>query len=242
MAISSRDRITAALTLWGEARGESREGKVAVMWVIRNRAEADLHGDSKPDWWGESIRDVCLRPGQFSCWNKGDPNRRKLLNFLLATDSDDPDKIEAAIRLPVLDPKKIGLQECLEVVDDVCMDRDPDPTHGSTHYHRRGVLPSWAIGHVPAVTIGGHAFYADIEPGYRPKLQGPSVSLPEAPTATLPKPPVIQGSSGPPDPPALPAVPPLPSASPAPVEELPERPGPVSGLSFWNWLKSLFGA
>jgi len=56
-----------AKTLWGEARGEGREGLIAVAWVIKNRAD-------NPGWWGKSIELVCLKPYQFSCWNADDPN------------------------------------------------------------------------------------------------------------------------------------------------------------------------
>lgn len=50
-----------ARTLWGEARGESFDGKFGVASVIWTRAKGDL---SKLD-------DVCLRKAQFSCWNDG---------------------------------------------------------------------------------------------------------------------------------------------------------------------------
>lgn len=60
-----------ACTLWGEARGEKEEAVEAVAQVILNRAE-------HPRWWGKDVRSVCLKPWQFSCWNKLDPNRAKL--------------------------------------------------------------------------------------------------------------------------------------------------------------------
>lgn len=51
----------ATRTVYGEARGESYEGKVAVAWVIRNRL-------ARPCWWGRDIKGVCTHPWQFSCW------------------------------------------------------------------------------------------------------------------------------------------------------------------------------
>ena len=48
-----------ARTLWGEARGESITGKVAVASVIYNRAK------SNP----KKLKAVCLKRKQFSCWN-----------------------------------------------------------------------------------------------------------------------------------------------------------------------------
>ncbi|HSO43463.1 MAG TPA: cell wall hydrolase, partial [Rhodospirillales bacterium] len=65
--LAERGRNTAtaeralAATIWGEARGESEEGKLAVASVIANRA-------TRPGWWGRDIRSVCLATAQFSCW------------------------------------------------------------------------------------------------------------------------------------------------------------------------------
>lgn len=47
-----------ALTLFGEARGETHQGKVAVASVIYNRAKER----------GVTMTAVCLQPKQFSCW------------------------------------------------------------------------------------------------------------------------------------------------------------------------------
>ena len=77
----TEDLDTLARTLYGECRSESREGKIAVAHVIKNRAD-------NPKWWcrksGDGIPDdtieaVCRHPWQFSCWNLDDPNRPKLL-------------------------------------------------------------------------------------------------------------------------------------------------------------------
>ena len=39
----------------------------------------------------------------------------------------------------------------------------PDNTFGATHYFNPSiVLPPWAKGKVPSITIGQHAFYANI--------------------------------------------------------------------------------
>jgi spore germination cell wall hydrolase CwlJ-like protein len=120
-----------ARTVFGEARGEPKEGKIAVAWVIKNRAD-------NPKWWGKSIVSVCQAPWQFSCWNKNDPNRAKLLAVL---DSD-----------PVF-------QECLEVCLGVIDGTYPDPTDGANHYHTKAVRPHWAMNEEPTVTIGNHLFY-----------------------------------------------------------------------------------
>jgi spore germination cell wall hydrolase CwlJ-like protein len=65
------DRQILALTLYGEARGESAEGKIAVGSVILERVDHRA-------WDGKTIQEVCLKKYQFSCFNAGDPNLGKL--------------------------------------------------------------------------------------------------------------------------------------------------------------------
>jgi len=56
MTATEKDRNILARTLWGEARGESLAGQVAVACVIRNRVN-----DAKDrSWWGEGYAGVCL--------------------------------------------------------------------------------------------------------------------------------------------------------------------------------------
>ena len=63
-----------ALTIYGEARGESAEGKIAVGSVIIERVH-------HRKWDGQTIKEVCLKPWQFSCFNERDPNYGKILNI-----------------------------------------------------------------------------------------------------------------------------------------------------------------
>lgn len=51
-----------AQTIYGEARGESEMGMIAVGEVIRNRVRAR-------SWYGHDADSVCLRSWQFSFWN-----------------------------------------------------------------------------------------------------------------------------------------------------------------------------
>jgi spore germination cell wall hydrolase CwlJ-like protein len=57
-----------ALTVWGEARGESHIGKLAVAYVIKNRMRRRNVGVSR----------VVLSPWQFSFWNTEDPSRSRI--------------------------------------------------------------------------------------------------------------------------------------------------------------------
>jgi len=59
------DLILLALTIWGEARGESTVGKLAVAYVICNRMRR----------LQTRISQVVLKPYQFSFWNTDDPSR-----------------------------------------------------------------------------------------------------------------------------------------------------------------------
>lgn len=140
-----RDHDVLARTLWAEARGELRGGRVAVGCVIRNRVNLDLHGDNKPDWWGEGYAGVCLVPSQFSCWNANDPNRAKLL---AVTDSD-----------PVF-------AECEAIARHIIAGRLPDVTLGATHYHNASLDYPKGWGkpeHRPIIQIGRHLFYNLVE-------------------------------------------------------------------------------
>lgn len=131
MATTFLDLDTMARTVFGEARGESDAGKIAVAHVILNRAK--VPGKT---WWGDTIAEVCHKPWQFSCWNPGDPNREAVEAVTL----DDP-VFRACVRA------------CLAALDGA------DPTGGATHYHVRGLSAKWARGKTPCATIGNHLFY-----------------------------------------------------------------------------------
>jgi spore germination cell wall hydrolase CwlJ-like protein len=128
-----------ARTLYGEARGEDLAGIEAVACVIMNRvALAQCRGGY---WWGNDVVQVCLKAGQFSCWNKGDPNREKLLRV---------SERDQAYRL------------CRRVANRAIGGKLADAVHGATHYHTLQCDPWWARGHVPVCEIGNHVFYGDI--------------------------------------------------------------------------------
>ncbi len=71
IAYTFEDINTVARTAWAEARGEGPLGMRAVVWVIHNR-----WADKR---WPKTYAGVCQQRRQFSCWNKTDPNRAKLL-------------------------------------------------------------------------------------------------------------------------------------------------------------------
>jgi len=121
-----------ARTVWGEARGEEELGKIAVAWVVKNRA-------ADPKWWGHDVIGVCLKPYQFSCWLKSDPNRKKLL----AVTEDDP-----------------VFADCKKICAAVLAGEIPDPTGGATSYYADTMVnpPRWAKQMYTLCKIGRHVF------------------------------------------------------------------------------------
>jgi spore germination cell wall hydrolase CwlJ-like protein len=140
-ALSDRDIL--ALTLWAEARGESLEGRVAVGCVIRNRMARRQ----------QSVRDVCLAPMQFSCWQEigGVVNHRALVAVVdvLAAGHFVADAI-------------VG--ECQWIADGILSGACRDLTRGADHYVTTALLsstkkPGWVRTMAWAATVGAHAFY-----------------------------------------------------------------------------------
>lgn len=120
-----------ARTVWGEARGEPARGKIAVGWVIRNRA-------ARPGWWGHDIITVCMAPRQFSCWNTDDPNARK----------------GAAVTLD-----KPSFLRCYAYAAGVLAGLHYDWSNGATHYYATSIsAPGWALGMSETARIGRHIF------------------------------------------------------------------------------------
>ncbi len=68
-------RVLLAMCIFGEARGEGDEGKLAVGCVVRNRVNSEGR-------YGVGFPGVILKPWQFSSFNANDPNRHKLLEPL----------------------------------------------------------------------------------------------------------------------------------------------------------------
>lgn len=126
-----------ARTVWGEARGEGAAGMQAIANVVRNRANSGI------TWWGNDIRSCCLKPWQFSCWNKNDPNRPKLLSVT----EDDPQ-----------------FAQCLDFARSAAAGQISDNTNGATSYYdaRMPTPPVWSVGKEPCAIIGHHRFYKGV--------------------------------------------------------------------------------
>lgn len=141
-SVNEEEMLALALTMWGEARNQGTEGMRAVGHVIKNRAESN-----HPKMFGSGIEGVALAPKQFSAWNKGDPNRDKMLN------------------IGDLKPGMPGYDQWLEaqnIAKKILQGRDADPTDGSLYYHTTAVNPAWAKNIDPVKKIGDHVFYNEI--------------------------------------------------------------------------------
>ena len=140
MSVTEKDRDILARTLWGEARGESLAGQIAVAWTIRNR----VNDGNARSWWGEGYVGVCLKPYQFSCWNKNDPNFAYLSGA-----------------------KPIPFREFAQVqiaADQVMAGKVADPTGGATHYYATTMPrpPMWIKGATQTLSLGHHVFFKSV--------------------------------------------------------------------------------
>jgi len=140
MTSTDKDRDILARTLWGEARGETLAGQIAVAWTIRNR----VNDGKDKSWWGEGYAGVCQKPYQFSCWNRNDPNFAYLSGA-----------------------KPIPFREFAQAqiaADQVMAGKVPDLTGGATHYYATSMKtpPAWAAKAKQTRKLGHHVFFKDV--------------------------------------------------------------------------------
>lgn len=120
-----------ALNVYHEARGEPREGQVAVAWVVRNRMLSPRYPDSYCSVVTQT-RSSELHKCQFSWGCDGRPD-----------DARDA----------------LGWRRAVQVSVEVIMGLEPDPTGGAMWYHATRVKPVWRHKLLEARTIGRHIFY-----------------------------------------------------------------------------------
>jgi len=129
------------LCLYGEARGEPLEGKVAVASVVVNRLK-------HKGWFGKTLREVILKPWQFSCFNPGDPNR-ETLERIAGDFCEYLNKYEA-------------LRECYWVAVGFLDGWLRSNVKGATHYHNVTLIPpNWTVGMKRIRQIGMHQFWQE---------------------------------------------------------------------------------
>lgn len=135
-----------ALTIYAEARGESRQGKIAVGSVILERVD-------HRDWDGHNIKEVCLWPLQFSSFNtedkehhiKEDPNRKIL--------KDMADNWNREISNNTM------LQECFWVSQSLIAGGIARYPKALDYFNPKVCNPEWAKEKKLVAIVGNHQFY-----------------------------------------------------------------------------------
>lgn len=152
-----------ALTIYGEARGETPEGMQAVGSVMINRVN-----DGR---WGATIREVVTQSRsnaagrtvfQFSCW--GDENKDEMaeifeydrrLTQLLVDDPRGYQKLKAELES---NANWKAWQEAKKIAYELLKGVRKDNTGGADHYHTAAVDPSWNRKMTLTATVGAHQF------------------------------------------------------------------------------------
>ncbi len=140
------------LTLYGEARGASSTLRAGIASAIANRVRA-----RRPSW-GLTADEVCLRPGQFSCWTPAGGRA----NYQVV--------IAAAQQLAAVAPiTSASLKACLALGAEVVAGALSDSVAGATHYYApaamvpRDRVPAWAVGLTPVARLEGTLFFTGVQ-------------------------------------------------------------------------------
>lgn len=141
-----------ATMIYGEARGETKIGQVAVAYSAMNRLRAN-----------KTLCDVVLAPYQYSIFN------------------NNPELIAAAKSLHIEPKQKNVIDErswdnAMEVAETVFKKSVPDPTKGSTHYLAPKVIaakgfvyPKWSRQYKLVAVIDNHKFFKPFYPKKKKK-------------------------------------------------------------------------
>ncbi len=139
--------VLLTMLVWGEARGEPDQGKLAVAEVVRNRVE-------RPRWWGKTWHEVMLKPYQFSIFNAGDPSLNSLQDLF------EGERRQRALTLW----RRCGRAAAFVYFADPWL-RPQGIAHGGGHYHTASIQPNWSVDkdtgqrRETCQAIGNHLFY-----------------------------------------------------------------------------------
>jgi len=134
------DEVLLARMLFGEARNCSDEEMIDIAYTAINRTK-----DGKK-WNGETLREVILKPWQYSCFNSNDVNRKKLMN---------PEKYDSK-----------SWERCLKIAHEVLTGKYGEKNRGATHYFAKNIRkPKWAdspkMTDIPEPEYYKHDFYRE---------------------------------------------------------------------------------
>ena len=133
-----------AVTIYGEARGESERGQIAVAYTVKNRAVK------------KTLCQVALAHKQYSIFN------------------DNPELRSAALSPHLEPHQKNHIdrkswQKAVQVANAVMQGTVKDPTMGSTHYlSPTGMVasgykfPKWSKEYIKVAYIGKHVFFKKV--------------------------------------------------------------------------------
>jgi N-acetylmuramoyl-L-alanine amidase len=122
-----------ARLIFGEARGESDIGKLAVAHVVFNRVKDGRR-------YGKNLREVIFRPWQFSCFNDNDPNLPKLAAEKIST---------------------YPIDKCRTIAGLALQNMTLDPTRCALLYHEESICPTWQKKAFLLCQIDHHLFYKE---------------------------------------------------------------------------------
>lgn len=125
------DVVFLALTIWREARGESKDVQEGIACVILNRVK-------RPSWWGTDVMSVCFKKWQFSSLT--DPNDKQLTTWPKSEDC--------------------SWLQCLGVAWYALRGKITNPVPGADSYYDISITaPKWATVDVFVKQIGRVKFY-----------------------------------------------------------------------------------
>ena len=127
-----------ARTLYAEARNDGKTGMTAVASVIFNRANKDK----------TLFTDACLKPKQFSCWNKFTKEEADPKNFKI--------KIPSSVKGNAKNQKL--WKEAMAIAADMLADAFIPTTDANMYYAPKKCSPKWAKDLTDVVMIGSHKF------------------------------------------------------------------------------------
>lgn len=143
------------MTIWGEARGEGKEGMIDVANVIRNRLNEGR--------WGNRYKDVVTSDQQFSCWNEGDSNTQQMYQmFALDTklvQSYGTPEYDSLVAEYGNDPNFKAWVTAKAIAWKAISDRLRDTTGGANHYHTGAVDKKWDDNMAITKQSGDHIFF-----------------------------------------------------------------------------------
>ena len=136
--LKDSDEVLLARTLFGETREKcSKYEKIAVAYTVLNR----INDGKKIN--GETLKEVILAKKQYSCFNEGDSNLKKIKN---------PEKYNAK-----------EWKKCLNLSKEILKGKYHKHNYGQTHYHRKNIVYPWKEPMKEKLLSEGlkHQFYRD---------------------------------------------------------------------------------